>query len=971
MSDFKDYTNISGIKKDWIEKIAPNYLDLENVNNYQSGIFGYINEVMAEGIEDGFAATNRARKEFYPVTAEYESSLHKMAAMQKVSAPTCTPARCKAALIIPQKDIIENSTVNNGLYECTIDSCLKIYADNLQFMLDYPIKILSYKNDDGGFIHVVHYDIGVKNSLANKNDNTYISNKLIIEDNTVYTVLFLDTIRQVECETFIEIIQPDPTMNNAIFEIEFEGNLANFEVYYKESSSTNKIQLEKVMEYGAYPPSPFVCYRMMTANKIRFSFPENNVFMPGYNSEAIINIYTSEGTAGNFESYNGDLVCSSDSEDYPYNANMIILGKVNGSSFGGLDMISKDQFRNEVMNAYATNKTIAVTHDLQLFFNDKSKKIPNINLLFRKKRDDVYLRLYGAYVLLKDNLNNTIPSNTLNLDFLKSDIMDVNDSISKIIIKPGQIFKYKSDTSFDIEYEKVKKLLEIKDNNEPYFTNPFLIAININPNLVGYYLNSINTTKSIQYTYVNDKSSTQFISSSLSVKRNAMNGGNYYELSINLLPATADFDFTTVCKVNDSSDVNNIIIAEQNGKVIAKTCQYDTTKKYGYVEVVYEYDDNSTHKIQASSAIKEDGTRLTGYDVKYDIGDKFIVGDILATKLDDDLGQLTIVGDFENQLFENNMYIPFVIEKFLPEGGLLFKAYLSTDDKFDSSNNIPILHGIYNKDGTENENVAVPMRDIVFNLSTLYNIIGNNMPHRYTEYTNLSKFTLTNTYETDPNDKIHFITPYTFTRSVVDYVPTSKPNDLSMHITEIPVLQAWWCADENNYKYFINKISSINDILLDAYQSLENGYSIDMKFYNTFGKSRFYTVGDQYSTKRLDQVKCKLKFGINILPTVNANNFIEKFRTEVKSYIENTDNITTAGQNIYIMNLISHLKETFNELVYLEYYGLNVFGKEAQKIIGPKLDEFHKDFIPEFINIGIIYDANNAIIPDIEVIIVE
>ena len=132
---YASYTNISDIKSYWYNQIAPNYLDFNNYNNYNVGIFGYVNEVMANTTEDAFNATAIARREFYPVTAQFASSLYTMAALQSIEIPLTTPATCKCALIIPQDEIIENSTYSDGLYECTIDNCLKIFAKDLQFML--------------------------------------------------------------------------------------------------------------------------------------------------------------------------------------------------------------------------------------------------------------------------------------------------------------------------------------------------------------------------------------------------------------------------------------------------------------------------------------------------------------------------------------------------------------------------------------------------------------------------------------------------------------------------------------------------------------------------------------------------------------------------------------------------------------------------------------------------------------------
>ena len=67
--------------------IAPNYFDFNNVNNYNVGIFGYINEIMANSVEDSFNATAISRREFYPTVAQFTSSLYAMATLQSIEIP--------------------------------------------------------------------------------------------------------------------------------------------------------------------------------------------------------------------------------------------------------------------------------------------------------------------------------------------------------------------------------------------------------------------------------------------------------------------------------------------------------------------------------------------------------------------------------------------------------------------------------------------------------------------------------------------------------------------------------------------------------------------------------------------------------------------------------------------------------------------------------------------------------------------
>ena len=75
----RDYTDLTTAVKDWIDDIAPKYFNFDQVANYRTGIFGYINEVMGTVTEDVFNAVSVARREFYPTHALYDESIYRIA----------------------------------------------------------------------------------------------------------------------------------------------------------------------------------------------------------------------------------------------------------------------------------------------------------------------------------------------------------------------------------------------------------------------------------------------------------------------------------------------------------------------------------------------------------------------------------------------------------------------------------------------------------------------------------------------------------------------------------------------------------------------------------------------------------------------------------------------------------------------------------------------------------------------------
>lgn len=1182
------YLNIADIKKHWLEHIAPNYFDFDVINNYQAGIFGYINEVMGEATEDGFNAVNAARREFYPITAEYMSSLYKMATLQGVEIPVTTPAKCKAALVFSQNEVIANSTYSNGIYTCVIDSCLKIFADNLQFMMDYPVVIISKKNSKGGWSHTIHYDVSVSNSLNTSSSSRYIPYKVIKNSGMNYLVLLLDTIRQVEMTTVSNIIIKDSILDTVSMEIDYDGNLAGFEVFYIANQTAPRVQLKKVLINGKKPNGPFCYYERITNQKLRLTFPAVTSFTPDFNSEIETVIYTSKGEDGNFDQFDGELICTSESEDYPYNSNMTIVGMVNGSATGGINQKIDEEFRTEILRAYSTNYTVSTANDLQVYFDRISESITNMRVAFRKKRDDAFVRLWGAYLLMKDRNGNIVPTNTLDLEFKKSDITDVKSPANRICIKPGTKMIYQAPT----DPTNFKGIIRLASDTRSYmdqygemftFTNPFLMIVNLQPNTIGYYLNSVNATKTIEYKFVNDDTATQFIANNLKIYRNAMSGSNYYKFSIALSAASDDFDPSLVATENPYSleedpetkasiDVNGIR-ASQNGVIesINLVCKplpgqnSEDETKYCYLEAVARYEDGTALRIQASNVICEDESKRAGYRMNFEAGKNFMKNDILATRLATDFGKLKLVGDINGSLYASNKYIPFQIEE-IKDDSFIFCAYLSTSDFIDSESNMEIVNGIFNMDGTPDTLVALPIEGVDMELHCFYKNDDVNFTHKYSGYSWLTGYTMTNTYISSEDSPIVFIEPLKFIRSVMDFyevIPTPDefpidventhtcegmeiwsapraesnityevtfhgnnvpaevndtflqglfteygipikdiadfriltgeyeddhiyhvwefnnaykdleipfrlngtkfgikseliaPGDLEngnyetdywlrrteltgaqlknyyflmgvdnarieisdaeleasdesgenaiqaiyllysymsfntgggeyvaptyidkadygISISECPLLSYDWASVTENYTDFVTRLKQIHDKLQVAYLDLENNFSIDMKFYNTYGKSRFYTVGLDDASKPLNNITCSFSFGVRTSTLANKDDFIRKLRDFIKNYIENIDNIKAgATADIYIHNLTSAIYEEYKEVGYIVYYGFNIYGTDAQKIIGPDLVTFQRNYIPEFINIKIAYDPDGNPYPDITINLLE
>lgn len=963
--NIKKYTSTAEVQEFWINEIAPKYFNFENTNNYRAGVFGYINEVMSTSIMDTHQSINIARREFYPVSAQNPQSIYKMAAVQKLDLPMATPSQCNAILLLDRDEVISNSTYKNGVYTCVIDSSVQILADNMPFSLLYPIVIIS-NNTNGEWTHTIHYDKGFTNSLDNDNSlNYYITNKTINQDGKRYLLLSVN-LRQTKMESISQLISTDSLVESASLLFTFEGSLANFEVYYiKEPDVSDPVQLTKLMEGESIIQTPFCYYRMLNNNMIEISFPKNIYFTPEMNSEIRLDVYTSLGKSGNFESFSGSLTCSMESERYPYNNNMTMLGVINGSSTGGKDVPTLDEYSQIVKRAYATNNTLTTSNDLQLEFDSISESSGNNKVIFKKKRMDAFAREYGAYVLLKLDSGEVVPTNTLSVNMKLSELDTYSDTTMKGFIKPGSLFIYDPD-SFNKTIFTAKKLngLVLKDDLSEYdengkflYTNPFLISINMNPNLIGYYSNSINETRPVEYTYINDLLVTQFIGSNLTIHRNAINGENFYKFTINISP-TVELDPEEIVIINTEESDDYYIRATQNGTV--DSLLY--TNNGVVCNIVY--DDGTTDTIQIGSYIEktdDDYEYITGYTLNVDVFDTFVEGDILATKKVTDLGKIRACIDLENTLQINGLYIPMVIEEYNQALNMYtFVGYISTDDIMSDNDTFVVDHGIYDMSGGDADHISINYSDLKINVSVFYANNDINYNHKYSNFDYFRKHSLSNIYGDSSENGVDLISHIDYIRSTLTFIEgdTDDDDEFSLNIKEIPFVRASWIKSSTNFRYLINSIMSSYSKLQTLYYKLENNYSIDLKFYNTYGKSRFFKVGIKNKFQPLSQVNLSFRFGVYLSSITTQSVFLEQFREYVKEKIESINSTTTgtSSQSIYIMNLLNDINTRFPEIGYPEYYGFDEYDTSIQKIepipTSEMSDELLTNYIPEFINIS-------------------
>ena len=537
MAEKKNYSSIYNIKDFVRHTIMPKYWDMSQINDLNVGLLGFVTECESNNLEDSLNTTTTYIKESFPNTAMMPETIYDVAALYKMSNLFATPASMEIILLVSEADIKKHMVASGDLYKFFIDSDLTIDVEGVQYMLDYDIIVQAkpYKKD---YVYTSLYDFNYSNSLNSNTQTPYIKNIRYKGDEGDFLGLFVK-VHQVNKTVYDEPLISNNIINYPKFQIEYDDMLGNFEVFYKETGTNKYIQLTKVLKNSPPLETPFCFFTFLDKNKIEISFSsKDRYFQPKFGSDIRIEVYNTLGEGGNFELYKGNNVTViPQSQVYSYNNNLIMYAIPQTESRGGLNDLEFEELKSIVCEKYATINTITTESDLYLSFANSNYKT-GLDIIFRKKRDDVFLRLFSAFTLFKDSFGEIYHTNTLNLTLNNTNENQLFNSSGELFIKPGSLFKYADDsTTKNIVQIPNKTLSNIGEfeNEEFLFTNPFLISVISRPStVVGFYLNSIDDKLVVNYSYMNEDSPNQFICNTLHVKRNALEGENKYKITVSL-----------------------------------------------------------------------------------------------------------------------------------------------------------------------------------------------------------------------------------------------------------------------------------------------------------------------------------------------------------------------------------------------------------------------------------------------------
>lgn len=1001
----RSYIDNAAIKEFTTGTLVPKYFSNIEPSLRNVGLIGMTTELISNVAEDGFNATSVLFREIFPNRAEIPESIYSHAAIFQLSGVFANSATCNFIIAFRESEIINHMVKNpvSGIYEFNINKDLTVYVEEIPFTLDYDIKFKCAKkisNNGSGYEYVFSAEYIMSdyhNSISSIN-NPYIP---ILRDSNgilAISVTMHQVVRSIEYATIIN----NNRINLPSVDINFEGQLVGFDVIYKgENDEDYSTQLETRVVYSSPTTNPFCYYQLYDDDVLRLSFNSKDAyFIPDYNSELKVILYITEGENGNFEMYTGDNISTvSETMSQEYDMNFVVASKPMNASYGGRDKRTLDSLRNLAVEGYRTALALTTEPDLENYFSCWSDRYGSSGIKFIKRRNDVYERIFGGFVLMKNN-DYIYRTNTLNIRMNLSDMSnpeknvymidagtlfvydDTDESNAFVIFKrdmdkynkyydeylqavenneipflidvdPEQIpdhlnrsasfaeFKRRKNeeylnavkiaikngedvlltddyvdkqTVFDIKDYNEEQILEIDDpvNNKFLFTNPFLIRFRKDPNLVSLYLTVINEYLMLDSTMNFESSFVNFVANTIAVSRN-FGKEKKYEIVTTLAPS--------------------VVVSTEHPLLS------------GYMN-----DNKFTYILNDPSSVKNNSLRVL-----------FVIYDDVRAICYKEMYPTEISGSVQNITFKCEL---FTDNDLITSDGLL-RLYVDTDS--DGEPNLINMTG--------NDYIMIPMENVKCKIVTLYNMVyddseknlveyinnSGEMSNEYVEYDDtLSGHFITNEYCTI-TDPVTFIKPLNDIRTNLyfeDYLSVDSDNNfiydiMDVRMESVPFVRWNLSFNEEAFKYFIRTfIEQYTNIDNTVKTYIRNETAIDMKLYNTYGRSsNYYIVGDDEKT--LDSPNLRVKFDIWF---VSGTNLFERVPLVKKFIKEKIESVNPNGLNqLHISNLMREIEMNFSEVDHIRFRGINDFDTNYQsiKLIYTDLDDMTREerrkYVPELL----------------------
>lgn len=893
--------------------------DEDLISLLKAGLFGYINEINSHEVKNAIYHRNVLYDELFLNTASIPMSIYNFAKLYNVPIQMAKPANFKVDFVIrkddilklPSKEIVSSQEIDKKkslkTYEVSLSKEQEFTIGNFKYCLPYDVSMVLKQypiTRDGK--EAIDYKITARYDVDNNlfkfssiiDNNIKVSKNIINGVDYMYFSLDLYQIERVSKEFNVTT---NDIAENIYFNSNYDNQLAGFNVFYEYMGERTPMETYFNNTFTPETGNPFCYYNFKDDNTLEISFSNiANSFRPKANSKVIVETLTTKGEMGNF-SYNNTLKVEINTGNTFEKVPVSILPK--GNSVDGKNRPDVYTEKRKIINKAITRDNIITDFDVKNYFNDinDNNNINNSFINFIKKRNDLYTRMYNAFLLLRDSDKKVMPTNTAPyIEFPKQYFIG-NTSLGNeedgYVIPENSLFKYDGDTKKYVHIEKglddpTEKEKFEKDKDSLYYVNPYLIKVNKYPFLsTNYYKVHVNDLFSTEYKYINELIPNNITTTDLYVEKlndfkNTLESDTFkFSLEIGM--------DSSIQEMKDLLKVRAVLISQETGE------------RYGYFEL------NPEESIESENNIID--------ETDSSLDKSSLYSGMISTNRSFHDGKLSITDSLYNDkgVVQDNVYID---EKFVVKVGLLYK-----DEDMRYFNDLDI--------------------------SDEMNFFKDSFPDHREE--DIKDYSLACSMETFEGVSIYKDMSHVMNSTV-------SMTDDKCKVELVPLFSLGYFM--NNYEEVYTVLEGYKEILEDAIPRLQNNTSIDMKLYNTKGPSNNYYLDtelndDNLNNKYISRTDILLDLDITLYAPIN--DFLDG---EIKRYISDFVEACNEKGVLPISNLIRLLEQNFDIIKYIVFNGIS--GKYAekvdnhyQKLLNTNVDymDLSKqqiiEYVPEFINI--------------------
>ena len=575
---------------------------------------------------------------------------------------------------------------------------------------------------------------------------------------------------------------PASTFLNKVHRFQFEDQFCGAVLFYIENGEKKKITL-KYSDLDTITDEQAAFYNLSDEHELEVIFKSGDkMFMPSANSAINLYIYSTKGKNVP-ASFTGDAYFFT--SDTRLKSMPIVISFNPTDIIGGKDSPSLTEIKRNIINAISTRNTITTQSDLNNYFSILTSLLDNINngkIKFIKQRDDIINRLYNAYLLLRDNTNDTtgsilssgskylspcVPTNTIDGKFVSE--QPSSNSTTYIMGYPFARFNTNGDYIGSSETA-----------GGDYYICPFAIYTILSPfRAVKYIYNMTDSTSNLLYSQNNSGSSIY--------------GSSYYMIpvSVNLHRGFAESGY--------SADDKYVLTLTMTTNFALDYCSDpDSTalSSGGSIEISGMIGHINTKEFRCSSELNSDGIYTTTIEIYLPVADS-------------EFGETSTSGSTAT-----NFHFGNTINMASDEGTQSFYDKETLTINFDGFS----ISGI-NSDNNSNNG-------------------SDTASTTFPEFVSESKLVFFTNLDDIMKSDIVIHTSETNSQTMTGFDIKEIPvvHSSFFQSSEYPV--------EARKEGFISQLFTYINLLKENLEKLETSTYFNIKFYNTYGKSVMYNTTD-------------------------------------------------------------------------------------------------------------------------------